>query len=147
MNVDLPVFTKINCAYTKQNKNHFKKEGRYFHCDKQGHMAHECPMKKHQQSPPLYKPPPFSYGVTPSHFGKKPFNKPSSNTFNRPKSAGHRKFNKPWGFGSIRSATIEEMDDNQDSIDPPSLAAWTAKLSDNQKEEWLQELNGYGVPF
>ena len=29
------------------------------------------------------------------------------------------------------------MDDDQDSIDLPSLAAQIAKLSDNQKEEWL----------
>ena len=39
------------------------------------------------------------------------------------------------------------MDDDQDSIDPPSLATQTAKLSDDQKEEWLQELNGHGVTF
>ena len=39
------------------------------------------------------------------------------------------------------------MDNDQDSIDPPSLATQTTKLSDDQKEEWLQELNGYGVPF
>ena len=39
------------------------------------------------------------------------------------------------------------MDSDQDDIDPPALAARTAKLSDDQKEEWLQELDGYGVSF
>ena len=39
------------------------------------------------------------------------------------------------------------MDSDQDSIDPPTLAAHTAKLSDDQKEEWLQKLDGYEVSF
>ena len=39
------------------------------------------------------------------------------------------------------------MDSDQYSIDPPALATRTAKLSDDQKEEWLQELDGYGVSF
>jgi hypothetical protein len=146
MNVDLPTFTRVNRAYTEQDKSRFKKEGRCFHCDKQGHMARECPAKKHQQS--SYRAPPSSYGASTSSFGnRKPFNKPSSNASYRPKPQGYRKFNKPRGFGAARSATIEEMDDDQESINPPSLAARTARLSDDQKEEWLQELNAYGVPF
>ena len=47
----------------------------------------------------------------------------------------------------MQSTTIEEMDSDQDSIDLPSLAARTAKLSNNQKEEWLQELDSYEVSF
>ena len=64
-----------------------------------------------------------------------------------PKPQGFRKFNKSCKFGAARSTTIEEMDSDQDNIDPPTLAACTAKLSDDQKEEWLQELDGYGVSF
>jgi Zinc knuckle len=85
MNVDLPTFTRVNHAYTEQDKDRFKKEGRCFYCDKQGHMARECPSKKHQ-SFSSYRAPSSSYGAPPSTFGKKkPFNKPSSNTFNCPK--------------------------------------------------------------
>jgi hypothetical protein len=143
MNVDLPVFTRVNRAYTEQDKNRFKKEGRCFYCDKQGHMARECPQKKYQQPQSQYRPPPSSYRSSSSNSGRKPF-KPQSH---RPKPQGFRKFNKPRGFGAARSATIEEMDSDQDSIDPPTLAARTAKLSDDQKEEWLHELDGYGVSF
>ena len=147
MNVDLPVFTKVNCAYTEQDKNHFKKEGRCFYCDKQGHMACECPNKKYQHSQSQYRSPLSSYGQSPSQTRRKPFNKPQSHFSHRPKPQGFRKYNKPRGFGAAWSTIIEEMDSNQDSIDPPSLAARIAKLSDDQKEEWLQELNSYGVSF
>ena len=110
-------------------------------------MARECPNKKYQHSQSQYRLPPSSYGQSPSQSGRKPFNKPQSHSSHRPKPQGFRKYNKPRGFGAARSATIEEMDSDQDSIDPPSLAARTAKLSDDQKEEWLQELDGYGVSF
>ena len=147
MNVDLPVFTRVNRAYTEQDKNCFKQEGRCFFCDKQGHMARDCPQKKYQHLQSQYRSPPSSYGSSTFYLGRKPFNRPQSRPPPRPKPQGFRKFNKPRKFGAARSATIEEMDSDQDSIDPPALAARTAKLSDDQKEEWLQELNGYGVSF
>jgi len=60
MDVDPPVFTRVRHAYTEDDKNCYKKEGRCFNCDQQGHMACECPKKKQQfgqsnQSSP-YKP-------------------------------------------------------------------------------------------
>jgi hypothetical protein len=53
-----------------------------------------------------------------------------------------------------RIASIEEVEEEgdknegyQESYEPPSLAACTARLSDNQKEEWLQELDSLDIHF
>jgi hypothetical protein len=48
MDIDPPVFTQVRCAYTEAQKDQYKKEGRCFECDKQGHMACECLNKKKQ---------------------------------------------------------------------------------------------------
>src|SRR6266566_6341983 len=48
MDMDPLVFTKVRRAYTEEDKNRFRKEGRCFNCDQQGHMARECPKKKQQ---------------------------------------------------------------------------------------------------
>ena len=51
-------------------------------------------------------------------------------------------------------ASIEEVEEEEDvnegyqeSYKPPSLAAHTARLSDDQKEEWLQELDSLDIHF
>jgi len=51
-------------------------------------------------------------------------------------------------------ASIEEVEEEEDenegyqkSYKPPSLAACTAQLSDDQKEEWLQELDSLDIHF
>ena len=94
-------------------------------------MARDCPEKKEQP----FKPD--------RHFGKKkPFTP-------RSKPQGFRKFNKPRPpfQGHARVASIEEIDSDDEDIDVPDLAARTAQLSDNQKEDWLKELDNYGVRF
>src|SRR5882762_10107390 len=131
MDVDTPVFTQVNRAYTEEDKNRHKQEGRCFRCSKRGHMACECPDKKEQ---------PFKLT---QHFGKKkPFTP-------RSKPQGFRKFNKPrtGPQGQIRVASIEEIDSDDEDMDIPSLAARTASLSDEQKEDWLKKLDSYGVHF
>ena len=131
MDVDPPVFTQISRAYSEEDKAHHKQEGRCFRCSKRGHMARDCPEKKEQP----FKPD--------RHFGKKkPFTP-------RPKPQGFRKFNKPRPLfqGHARVASIEEIDSDDEDIDVPDLAARTAQLSDNQKEDWLKELDNYGVRF
>ena len=35
-------------AYTDEDKEHYKIEGQCFRCDKQGHMARQCPTRKEQ---------------------------------------------------------------------------------------------------
>ena len=63
MDVDPPVFTQINHAHTKVNKAYtdedkrkHRAEGRYFNCSRIGHMAKECPMRKTSTS--QFKPTP-----------------------------------------------------------------------------------------
>ena len=130
MDVDTPVFTQINRAYSEEDKVRHKQEGRCFRCSKRGHMARDCPDKKEQP----FKPD--------RHFGKK-------KTFTKPKPQGFRKFNKPRTpfQGHARVASIEEIDSDDEDMDVPSLAARTAQLSDDQKEDWLKELDSYGVRF
>ena len=131
MDVDTPVFTQVNRAYTKEDKNRHKQEGQCFRCSKRDHMARDCPDRKEQPFKPT------------QHFGKKkPFTP-------RSKPQGFRKFNKPrtGSQGQARVASIEEIDSDDEETDVHSLAARTASLSDDQKEDWLKELDNYGVRF
>ena len=131
MDVDTPVFTQVNRAYTEEDKNRHKQEGRCFRCSKRGHMARDCPDRKEQPFKPT------------QHFGKKkPFTP-------RSKPQGFRKFNKPrtGSQGQACVASIEEIDSDDEETDVHSLAARTASLSDDQKEDWLKELDNYGVRF
>jgi len=61
-------------------------------------------------------------------------------------------------YSQGRVASIEEVEEERDeneeyqegyqeSYEPPSLAAHTARLSDDQKEEWLQELDSLDIHF
>ena len=52
MDVDEPSFTFVSHAYTEEDKAHYQKEGQCFYCDKQGHMARECPSHKQQPGKP-----------------------------------------------------------------------------------------------
>src|SRR6267154_6471697 len=48
MDVDTPVFTMVRCAHSEADKARFKRKGRCFSCNKQGHMAKDCPNQKKQ---------------------------------------------------------------------------------------------------
>lgn len=148
MDVNPPVFTRINRAYTEEDKNRYKKEGRCFRCDKQGHMARDCPTRKEQ---PFYPKPQYQHPKP--QFRKKTFGSKPSGHPKPDQGRNFRKSNKaPIKFGyypKARGATIEEISEEeyQEEDDVPSLAVRTAQLSDNQKEEWLQELEGKGIHF
>ena len=145
MDVDEPSFTFVSCAYTEEDKACYQKEGQCFHCDKQGHMARECPSHKQQPGKPQ-KP----------MFRKKPY----PTLYKKPIQQRFIKW-PPWGYISqAHVASIKEMDkdandkemeenDNQDSYlesyqdnydyesyqesqinDVPSLAVHTAKLNE-----------------
>jgi hypothetical protein len=120
-------------------------------------MSRDCPLKKKQfnrsdqprfqsnQVCPRYKQSPSG-----SNQGfKKKFSTPLKPT------QGYRKFNKPQYTPCVRAATIEEVDeDNYLDNDPyeeeeevQSLAVHTAKLSDEQKEQWVSEMKDIGINF
>jgi hypothetical protein len=76
--------------------------------------------------------------------------------FGSPKpTQGYRKSNKPRFTPRIRAATIEEvveddyLDDDlyEEEEEVQSLAVRTAKLSDEQKEQWVSEMKDIGINF
>ena len=168
MDVDPPVFTQVRRAYTEAQKDQYKKEGRCFECDKQGHMARECPNKKTQAFKRPYQPdrqfrsnqrPPFQGD---SRFKKKPFGQYNQQKpFNQPKrTQGFRKYNKPKYTPQARVASIQEVDEDygyedygygdqeeEEEENGRSLAIRTAKLSDEQREEWVAQMNKVGIHF
>ena len=119
-------------------------------------MARNCPERKHQQPSSTYRQQPSGYRQKPfqprpgppTPFKRKPFNPPKPNQ-------GFRKFNKPKKFSFTPRArvahieeVIEEEDDDDDEDDNvSSLAARTARLSEDQREQWIQEMNDMGINF
>jgi hypothetical protein len=147
MDVDQPIYTQVNRtyrarrAYTEADKSRFRKEGRCFCCDKQGHMARECPTRKQQ----LFRPSKLPFRRKPPGLHKKAF-------------AQYRQ--PPQGYiPQARAASIEEVEEYEDdegdeeesyeerSDDLPSLAAQTAKLNEGQREVWLDEMRQLGINF
>jgi hypothetical protein len=58
---------------------------------------------------------------------------------------GFRKSNKPFKYTpQIRVAQIEEEEPEEDV---PSLAICTARLSEDQREQWLTEMRDMGINF
>ena len=162
MDVDEPSFTFVSRAYTEEDKARYRKEGRCFCCDKQGHMARECPSYKQQPEKPQRP-----------IFKKKSY--PTS--YKRPTQQRFMK-QPPWGYipqahiASIEEinedANDEEMEENDDQgsysegyqdnydhesyqenpmDDVSSLAACTAKLNKGQRETWLEEIGQLGINF
>ena len=148
MDMDPLVFTKVRRAYTEEDKNRFRKEGRCFNCDQRGHMAHECPKKKQQSGQfnqsGSYKPQYNQSRIKPKPmFKRKPFR-------SKPMGQGFKKKNQFNYKPQIRTAYIEDAEeqgnkDEQEYI--RSLAARTAKLSDDQREQWVEEMHNMGINF
>jgi hypothetical protein len=134
MDVDPPVFTQVNRAYTEEDKRKHRAEGRCFRCSRIGHMARECPDRKTQ-----------------------PMQTKGRQKSSNPK---HKKrFQKPQRFpvSQVRSAMIEEVDTDEEDEDEddddeeedsiPSLAARTAKFTEKQREQWVKEMRNLGINF
>ena len=130
-------------------------------CGEQGHMAKACPKKKYQYSKPRVDGQ-KTFVNRPKHPDRPQYTRLR---YDQPKSdhnQGFRKSNKQGlKFGYYpqgRITSIEEIEEERDknegyqegyqeSYEPLSLAARTARLSDNQKEEWLQELDSLDIHF
>src|SRR6267154_3625320 len=160
MDVDTPVFTMVRHAHSKADKARFKQEGRCFFCDKQGHMAKDYPNQKKQFNLPK----PFSrfdqsssrsdqvhsgYGQPPSglshSFKKKSFNQPKH-------TPGFRKYNTPSLFKyalQARTAHIEEVEEVEEpkEEDISSLTTHMARLSEDQHDQWVNEMKDIGINF
>jgi hypothetical protein len=141
MDVDPPSFY-INKAYTEADKNKWRTEGRCFRCDRQGHMARECPLRKQQPYKPQYQ---KRYPQKPE-FKPKPFFKPQE------RHQGFRKKNPFTRPAYVKAAYIEEMEPEEDQYEEKeeevsSLAARTARLSEPEKEIWLAEMKEVGINF
>jgi hypothetical protein len=136
---------------TEEEKKKYMAQGKCFHCGQQGHMARECPKKKRQQSPSQFGQPPTQYRQASGRPGSSPPFKKKS--FHTPKpTQGYRKFNKPKGQTfHARGAYLEEVKEEEleeeERDDVPSLAARTARLTEEQREQWIQEMNDAGICF
>ena len=111
-------------------------------------MSKYCPKKKNQnaQYQPQYKPK-LQWQTHIQNPPKKSYEK----------QKGFRKRNKPFQrVQQIRSAHIEEIKEEEEEDEPnedhgqeniSSLAARTARLSEDQREKWVQEMNAMGINF
>jgi len=153
MNVDQPVFTQVRCVFTEEDKQHFKAEGRCFRCDKQGHMARECPERKQQAFVPQKLKTTFRKKQFGNHPPKRKFgNHPSPLAYQRRQS-----FRSNYVRPQARVASIQEVDESPDEEDQeeyeeeeedvPSIAARTAKFTEKEREQWLQEMRSKGINF
>jgi hypothetical protein len=114
-------------------------------------MARECPKKKRQQSPSQDGQPPTRYRQTSGCSGSSPPFKKKS--FHTPKpTQGYRKFNKLKGHtfharGAYLEEVKEEEPEEEERDDIPLLAAHTARLTEEQREQWIQEMNDAEICF
>src|SRR6266849_739396 len=156
MDVDQPVFTQVRRAFTEEDKQRFKAEGRCFQCDKQGHMARECPERKQQAFVPKRSKITFrkkqfgNHSLPPKR--KSMSNHPSPLAYQRRQS-----FRSNYARPQARVASIQEIDESSDEEDQeeykeeegdvPSIAARTAKFTEKEREQWLQEMRSKGINF
>ena len=150
MDIDPPTYTHIRRASTEQDKQRLSGQGKCFYCEQQGHYARDCPRKGRRQEQPSYGQRPSGYGQGPSYrgtFKKKTYSPPKPRT-------GFRKFNRPRRAPftpRARGAYIEEeeegieVEEKDDNVS--NLAARTARLSEDQREQWVQEMNEMGINF
>src|SRR5947208_7313760 len=142
MDVDPPVFTQVNKAYTEEDKKQHRTSGRCFTCSRQGHMAKNCPFKQKQQQFSRPKTGQPNWRTT----------TPSQSTPRKSNQFKKRTFQKPQRFGQpsqsfARTANIQEVHDEDDEEDVPSLAARAANFNDGQHEQWVEEMKALGINF
>jgi hypothetical protein len=146
MDIDTPVFTRVRRAYTDADKETLKLQGRCYECKQQGHMARDCTNRKKQsygQSNRGYQyKPRFDQDRKPNpQFNRKPFGSKPMGQFRK-----KNQFHKP----QIRAAYIEDDEEgkNQDEEEyVETLAIRTAKLSDDQRDQWVKEMHNMGINF
>ena len=119
-------------------------QGLCFRCGKKGHQARQCLNRKEQ---PFKADPHRKKGTFSSLPNRPPFKQCS----NPPKrTQGFRKSNKPkTGYFNACVASIEEVNEEEmdEDEDIPFLAACTARLSKEQRESLLEEIQDINANF
>ena len=132
----------VRKAVTTEQKAQYRKEGHCFECKLQGHMARECPNKPKKMS--QYKLP-FKQQRQGSYQQRSSY-----------KQQQHRKFKPRTSFARIVEIDSDDEDEDPMSIDSNSgpnelsisdLAARVVRFSDEQHEEWVQEMRKHRVDF
>jgi hypothetical protein len=106
-------------------------------------MVKDCPLKRKQQFlQSSYKPSHSNWYTTPQSVPRK---------YNQPRQQ-KQTFQKPQRFRQLsqsfaRTASIEEVESDDEEEDIPSLAARTTKFSDGQCEQWVEEMKALGINF
>jgi hypothetical protein len=130
-------------------KQDYKARGACFQCNKQGHMACDCPTRKEQPFEPSFQynqqRPPSQYNQSCSQSGKPPFKK---KTFGQKHPQEFWKSNKLFAYNYVqqaRTATIEEVEEENDpeeykQEEIADLAARTTRLSNMQHESLMHEM-------
>ena len=116
----------IDKANTEEEKQSFRKEGRCFECNRQGHMARQCPNKKRNLQT-----------STPSFLK-------ATNT-----EEGYETdyYQEDEEYGELYESTpSQEYEDNHKET-VKDLALWMTKFSDEEKIEWMQAMKDNGVDF
>src|SRR6266852_5402563 len=152
MDVDQPVFTQVRRAFTEEDKQRFKAEGRCFRCDKQGHMARECPERKQQAFVPQKSKTTFWKKQFGNHLPKRKFgNHPSPLAYQRRQSFRSNYIRPQACVASIQevdeSPDEEDQEEYEEDQDVPSIATRTAKFTEKERELWLQEMRNKGINF
>jgi hypothetical protein len=141
MDIDPPVFTQVNKAYTEEDKKQHHISSRCFSCSRQGHMAKNCPFKQKQQfsQPPQRTSQPNWHTTTTSQYTPHKSNQFKKRTFQKP-----QKFGVP-SQSFARTASIQEV--HKDEEDVSSLAARAANFNNGQREQWVEEMKALGINF
>jgi hypothetical protein len=141
MDVDQDYHTRINKAFTEADKRKYRDEDRCFECNRQRHMARECPSKKRQ---------PFKFRQSyPNQQGHFQHQRSKSQHDRKPQYNFQQTKRFPPHQSHARAAFIEEMDDsnkgnvppmNNDANDIPTIAARTARFSEEEREQWVKKM-------
>ena len=146
MDVDPLVFIRVNRAYINEDKHHYMEQGLCFKCGKKGHQARQCPDRKKQ---PFKSTQHSKKGTFTPHPTKQSFKQRS---YPPKRTQGFRKSNKPKGYFNMNTyvESIEEVscneEDNEDE-EIPFLVARTARLSEEQRETLLEEIQDINANF
>jgi hypothetical protein len=126
-------------ATTEEAKKKHRLDGRCFECDKQGHMARQCPRKSQRPQGQQSKP-------------RQAFRPKQGSRTNRTKSNFRTAFARAAELldesdEEDLNLLAEDFDAETEELNISDLAARTARFSDKERNEWVSEMKKNGVDF